>query len=206
MADAGYESEENYTYLEQNQQYAFIKPNNYETSKWRKDIGRRENMKYLSAQDVYECANHKMLKLVHTYSSKTKTGYVAEKSVYACADCLGCPLKEQCIHGNNWKKPLDERYKHLTVSKKFIRQRQDDLKRISTNKGILLRLNRSIQSEGTFADIKADLSFRRFLSRGKSNVLVESMLLAMAHNMLKLHQKIQAGNTYLHLMAVDKVA
>ncbi|MCI7331289.1 MAG: hypothetical protein MR866_07570, partial [Selenomonadaceae bacterium] len=47
------------TYLEQNQQSAYIKPNNYEASKtrkWRKDIGRFENMTYLPEQDAYECA------------------------------------------------------------------------------------------------------------------------------------------------------
>ena len=209
VADAGYESEENYTYLEQNQQTAFIKPNNYETSKtrkWRNDIGRRENMTYLPEQDAYECANHKLLKFSHTFNSKTQTGYVSEKSVYACADCQDCPLKERCIHGNNWKKPSEERFKKLTVAKKFVRQRQDDLERIKTKKGILLRLNRSIQAEGSFADVKANLSFRRFLSKGNANVLVESMLLAMAHNILKLHHKIQAGHTFRHLMAVDKVA
>ena len=209
VADAGYESEENYTYLEQNQQYAFIKPNNYEksrTRKWRKDIGRRENMTYMPEQDVYECANHKLLRPEYVYHSKTGTGYISEKTVYGCSECLECPLKPQCIHGNHWKKKTDERYKHLTVAKKFIRQREDDLKRITTSKGILLRINRTIQSEGTFADIKADLNFRRFLSKGNANVLVESMLLAMSHNLLKFHQKIQAGNTYRHLLAVDKVA
>ena len=36
VADAGYESKENYLYLETNQQRSFIKPNNYEKSKTRK--------------------------------------------------------------------------------------------------------------------------------------------------------------------------
>ena len=35
-ADAGYESEENYTYLENNNQKAFIKPQTYEKSKTKK--------------------------------------------------------------------------------------------------------------------------------------------------------------------------
>ena len=42
-ADAGYESEENYFFLEENNQIAFIKPANYEISKTRKyknDIGK----------------------------------------------------------------------------------------------------------------------------------------------------------------------
>ena len=56
VADAGYESEENYLYLETNGQRAFIKPSNYEkskTRKWKKDIGRRENMTYLPEEDAY---------------------------------------------------------------------------------------------------------------------------------------------------------
>ena len=46
-ADAGYESEENYIFLEENNQTAFIKPANYEISKTRKyknDIGKIENI------------------------------------------------------------------------------------------------------------------------------------------------------------------
>lgn len=44
IADSRYESEENYLYLENNQQLAFIKPSNYEISKTRKyktDISRK---------------------------------------------------------------------------------------------------------------------------------------------------------------------
>ena len=49
VADAGFESEENYTYCEANGQIAFIKPANHEqakTKKYRSDIGKRENMPY----------------------------------------------------------------------------------------------------------------------------------------------------------------
>ena len=50
VADAGYESEENYLFIEANGQTAFIKPNNYEISKKRRfktDIGKMENMDYI---------------------------------------------------------------------------------------------------------------------------------------------------------------
>ena len=48
VADSGYESEENYSFIEANNQLSFIKPSNYERSKTRKyqnDISRIENMK-----------------------------------------------------------------------------------------------------------------------------------------------------------------
>ena len=49
VADAGYESEENYVFIENNGQVGYIKPQNYELSKtrnYKNDISRRENMDY----------------------------------------------------------------------------------------------------------------------------------------------------------------
>lgn len=65
--------------------------------------------------------------------------------------------------------------------------------KISSDEGILLRVNRSIQAEGTFAFAKEDLDFRRFLTRGKGKVSAEWFLLSMAINILKLHFKIKKG-------------
>ena len=48
VADAGYESEENYLFIESNGQTAYIKPQNYEiskTRKYKKDISRSESLK-----------------------------------------------------------------------------------------------------------------------------------------------------------------
>lgn len=43
------------------------------------------------------------------------------------------------------------------------------------------------------------MRFRRYLSKGTTNVLAESILLAMARNINKLHNKIQKGKTGTHL-------
>jgi len=196
IADSGYESEENYVYLEENNQLAFIKPSNYEisrTKKYRTDISRRENMEYDPEHDCYICRNGKKLIAIGERKSKSKTGYTTTKTVYSCESCDGCPLKTKCIKGHNSKTPLEERTKRLEVSKIFQQKREECLKRITSNDGIELRMNRSIQSEGAFADIKGDMEFRRFLTRGYQNVLAESILLAIGHNINKLHSKIQNG-------------
>ena len=73
------------------------------------------------------------------------------------------------------------------------------MERILSDEGILLRINRSIQAEGSFGELKQDMQFRRYLSRGTSNVLAESVLLAMAKNVNKLHNKIQKGKMGRHL-------
>ena len=72
-ADAGYESEENYQFLEANNQIAFIKPANYEISKTRKyknDIGKIENMEYDEISDFYTCKNNRKLTVSHLRRSK----------------------------------------------------------------------------------------------------------------------------------------
>lgn len=203
--DAGYESEENYVFLEENGQLSYIKPANYEISKTRKyrnDIGKIENMEYDAESDVYICRNAKRLTPDHVRHSKSKTGYVSEKTIYKCEDCSGCPYKAECIKGNNCKTPLEERTKILQVARTFLKYRQEDLKRILTDEGIVFRMNRNIQAEGSFGDLKQDMQFRRYISKGTSNVLAESILLAMARNINKLHNKIQKGRTGTHLFPV----
>ena len=209
VADAGYESEENYLFIEKNNQIAFIKPANYEiskTRKYQKDIGRIENMEYDESKDCYYCKNGKSLTVEGIKKEKTKTGYLREKTLYSCEDCSDCQYKSECIKGNNCKTPLEDRTKHLHISKTFNEYRKQDLERILSEEGCQLRMNRSIQAEGSFGELKQDMGFRRFLSRGIQNVKAESVLLAIAHNISKLHRKIQAGKTGQHLFQLKKGA
>ena len=87
----------------------------------------------------------------------------------------------------------------MTVSKRFIEQRAGSLKRITSETGIQLRMNRSIQSEGAFGVVKEDYYFRRFLTRGKRNVRTEILLAAMGYDIRKLHAKIQQNRTKTQL-------
>lgn len=208
VADAGYESEENYSYLEGNGQLSFIKPSNYEISKTRKyknDISRIENMEYNEYGDYYTCKNNKKLTMTKIIKRKSKTGYQSEKTIYTCEDCSNCSYKSSCIKASS-KVQLEDRVKNLETSKLFKRQRKDDLERILSSEGCELRMNRSIQAEGSFGELKQDMGFRRFLCRGKQNVLAESILLAMAHNINKLHNKIQSDRTKTYLYPLKETA
>ena len=209
VADSGYESEENYLFIEENEQISFIKPSNYEISKTRKyktDISKRENMVYDEDSDVYLCKAGRKLTVTGLKKSTSKTGYISEKTQYTCEDCSNCEFKTKCIKGNNSKTPIEERTKRLEVSKVFQKKRAENLKRILTDEGCKLRMNRSIQAEGSFASIKTDMSFRRYLCKGKNNVFAESVLLAMAHNLNKLDSKIQNETTGIHLFELKKEA
>ena len=207
VADAGYESEENYLFLEKNGQSSFIKPMNYEiskTRKYKKDIGKMENMEYDPEKDSYRCQNRKMLTVQYQRKQKTATGYLRTVTVYQCHECKGCPFKEKCIKGNNCKTPMEKREKRLYVSKVMKQKREENVKRIISEYGNQLRMNRSIQAEGSFADVKEDMNFRRYLYRGKENVTAQSVILAIGYNINKLHHKIQNGRTGQHLFALKK--
>ena len=204
VVDSGYESEENYNFVDGSEQLSlFVKPADHEQKKKRKykaDIGRRENMAYNAEKDEYTCAQGKKLQAAAIKKRKSETGYVKEVTVYECADCKGCPIKAQCIRQKKTDKTsLEGRVKRLNVSKYFIHKRKAMEKKISTDEGILLRVNRSIQAEGVFAAIKEDMNFRRFLTRGNANVTVEWYLVSMAYNIWKLHHKIQTGRLGNHL-------
>lgn len=206
MADAGYESEKNYLFIESNGQTAFIKSANYEISKTRKykqDISRIENMDYNKEEDMYLCQNGKKLSVKKTIYRTSKTGYRSEKTIYRCEDCTGCPYKEKCIKGNNCT-PMEEQTKRLETSKMFMEKRKEDLERIISEEGCRLRMNRSIQAEGSFGELKQDMGFRRFLCRRAENVEAESVLLAVALNINKLHRKIQNEKTGSHLFSSKK--
>lgn len=197
VVDSGYESEENYCWFEAHPETElYVKPCNHEQrkqKKYRTDISRRENMPYDAEGDTYTCAKGRLLKRTREKKSHTPTGLEIVTTVYECNDCTDCPLKEKCIRACGSKKPLEERHKVIYVSKRFAMQREAMEEKISTPKGRLLRVNRSIQAEGNFAYVKQDLGFRRFLLRGRVKVAAEWLLFSLALNILRLHNKIQNG-------------
>lgn len=197
VVDSGYESEENYCWFEAHPKTElYVKPGNHEVArhkKYRTDISRRENMTYDAQTDTYTCANGKLLQKTREKKTHTASGLEITTTIYECGECDRCPLREKCIRACGSKKPLEERHKVIYVSKRFAKQREAMEAKISSTKGCLLRVNRSIQAEGNFAYVKQDLDFRRFLLRGNVKVAAEWLLFSLALNILRLHHKIQNG-------------
>ena len=197
-ADAGYESEENYSYFEGIPTECYIKPQNYErskTKKYKSNMALRENMVYNEELDEYTCQAGRKLRAKYTGIQEMKSGYEREVTYYECDSCEDCPFKKKCTRAKQNRK--------LQVSKKFIVQRAASLERITSEKGVLLRMNRSIQSEGAFGVIKQDYNFRQFLLRGNKKVTTEILLVAMAYNVNKLHSKIQKKRTGTQLFKIE---
>ena len=193
-ADAGYESEEGYHFLEEQDIQAYIKPSNYEYSKTRKyqrDMEFRLSMEFDPEDDSYTCRGGRKLSYAGMKRTVNRNEYVSESRIYQCESCEGCPYCGKCYKGKYARK--------ISVASRFDEYRARSRANIESEEGILLRINRSIQSEGVFAFVKEDLLFRRFMMRGTKNVAVEWMLLTFAYNVSKLHSKMQNNRLGEHL-------
>ena len=199
-ADAGYERLGNYLFLEANGQMSFIKPANYEqqkSAKFRKQLGRMENMTYDADEDCFICANGRRLPL-RRECTELRNGQFVTTAWYRCEDCKGCPLREKCCQAKDAEQP-----KELCVNKTFQELRKASQENISTERGIYLRLCRSIQAEGAFGLLKNDFGVRRFLKRGRKNVRTELFFLALGFNLKKLWMKRENGRLQTHLSQLD---
>ena len=181
VADAGYESEENYVFLDKNNLLSYIKPSNYEkskTRKYKKDIEFRQSLKYGEIEDKYISSDGKEFVRCKDRKTKKKSGYVSTTKIYKCFD---------------WN--IDGQHtKGIYIAEKFQKYREISLRNIMSEEGIDERINRSIQAEGAFSKIKDGLSYNRFHHKGKSNVRSEINLLSIALNLNKLTSKIVKNN------------
>ena len=199
-ADAGYESLENYLFLEENGQMSFIKPTNYEakkTAKFKKQIGRIENMQYDAEEDCFICAEGRKLPL-RRECTELENGHFVTTAYYRCENCKDCPSRNACCSAKDPEKP-----KELVLRKTFWEKRAVSQENITSERGIYLRMCRSIQVEGAFALLKTDFGFRRFLTRGKANVRTEFFFLSLAFNLKKLWMKRENGRLQTHLSKIQ---
>ena len=63
------------------------------------------------------------------------------------------------------------------------------LENLESIHGALLRMNRSIQAEGTFGIMKYDRWYKRTVRRGQDSVRLELFLVSIGHNLYKFHNK-----------------
>lgn len=184
VADAGYGSEENYEYLEKKGIKNYVKFNRFfQQSKrsFKKKIFDKNNFHYDEEKDVYICPEQRELGFVQERFARNANGYLSTYKTYQCEDCSNCPVSTQCKQGQgNRRIQFSERYEYF---KEQARQH------LNSEQGIKLRKQRNTDVETVFADIKHNYHFQRFMLRGLKQVKLEFGLVAIAHNLRKLHTK-----------------
>ena len=187
-ADSGYCSEKNLLYLKEKGIESYIKLQDHEKRKTRayaEDISKYYNMRVEVFEDeqFYICHDGRELRHIRT-ETKEQNGYTQTFEVYGCADCSGCEHKARCLYKYNAEKDT-ERNKVMKINEQWEELREKSHANIQSERVILKRQTRSIQTEGHFGDIKENENFRRFNYRSADKVYKEFMLYAIGRNINK---------------------
>ena len=179
--DAGFGSEENYNFLDENQITPYVKYNYFhkeQRKKWKDELFRIENLYYNKKDDCFYCPMGQIMSKIGNKTQKTKTGFIQHITMYQAVRCKDCPLRGLChkAKGN----------RIISVNHNLKRHKQKIKKLLTSEAGIAHRKQRAWDVEGTFGILKQNKGFRRFLLRGLQNVEIETGLLAIAHNLAKM--------------------
>lgn len=189
VADAGYGSEQNYSYLEAGEIAAYVKYNHFDKEQKALSNSHRKNapedkkpfitgkLYYNETQDHYICPMGQVMNKIWEGVQSTSGGYNRIISKYRAQNCEGCSLRAAC-HKSKGNRILE-------VSHEGQRLKWQAAERLRTEEGIAYRKKRCWDVEPVFANMKHNKSFRRFMLRGNEKVLIEAGLLAIAHNLKK---------------------
>ena len=183
VADAGYGSYNNYIFCEQHGMEKYMKFTMFkkETTdrKYHEDLFRAVNFP-IGEDGIMRCPNGKKFYLQYRKNVKGNK-YGRQEEVYQSEDCSECPYAEQC-------KKTDKN-RTVRINRELTAMHQEVVKNLESIQGALLRMNRSIQAEGTFGILKNDRWYKRIVRRGIKSVLLEVFLVSIGHNLYKYHNK-----------------
>ncbi len=189
VADASYGSYNNYIFCEQNgiEKYMKFPMFKKETKdrKYHEDPFRAVNFR-IDEQGVMRCPNDKAFHLLYRRSVRGNQ-YGRKEELYECEDCSGCPYAEKC------KKTAKNRT--VRINQELTAMHQEVIENLESIHGALLRMNRSIQAEGTFRIMKNDRWYKRIVRRGINSVKLEVLLVAIGHNLYKYQNKKMRNRT-----------
>lgn len=183
VADAGYGSYNNYLYCQEHGMKKYMKFPMYKKEtqerKYRDDPFRAENFR-TDESGTLICPNGKKMLFSHRTAVKGNL-YGRQNEIYVCEDCSGCPFAETCKRGSS--------NRTIRVNEELTALHREVLENLESIHGAYLRMNRSIQAEGTFGIIKQDRMYRRTVRRGLKKVKLEIYLVSIGYNLHKYYKK-----------------
>ena len=147
--------------------------------KYRENPYRAENFP-IDPDGVMRCPNGKAFHFRYRKNVKGNK-YGRQEEVFECEDCTGCPYASEC------KKTPKNRT--VRINQELTTMHREVLDNLNSIHGALLRMNRSIQAEGTFGVMKYDRRYKRIVRRGINSVRLEVFLVSIGHNLYKLCNK-----------------
>lgn len=183
ITDAGYGSFNNYLFCQEHGMEKFMKFPMYKKETTDKDYHddpfRAVNFKTNEFGEMI-CPNGKAFHFAYRKPVRGNQ-YGRQEEYYTCEDCSGCPYAEKC------KKT--EKNRTVRINEELSAMHKEVIDNLESIHGALLRMNRSIQAEGTFGVMKYDRWYKRTVRRGLDNVKLELTLVSIGHNLYKYYNK-----------------
>ena len=183
VADAGYGSYNNYLYCEQHGMEKYMKFTMFDKEnkdkKYRNNPFRAVNFE-VDENGTMLCPNKKKFYFLRSALVRGNQ-FGRTQEYYQCEDCEGCTLREQC------HKSKDNRV--VRVNEELTGFHLEVQENLNSIHGALLRMNRSIQAEGTFGTMKWNRGYSRFRRRGMKGVKIEIGLISCGFNLHKFHNQ-----------------
>lgn len=179
-ADAGYGSESNYLFLEENFIRAFVKDNYFD--KDQKGVDNKhpfvaDNLFYNEEQDCFYCPMGQTMTRQGSRRRTSRDGLTQNYTCYQAQNCQGCPLRGMC-HKTSGNRVIE-------VNHQLRRLKSQARALLLSEEGIRHRKKRPCDVEPVFGNIKYNKGFRRFMLTGWEKVEIEAGLLSIAHNLKK---------------------
>jgi transposase len=184
VTDAGYGSEENYDYLEQEDIKAYVKFNYFHKEQkkaFKTDPHKSENLHYNEKEDCFICPMGQKMNCEHEYENPNIYGYVSTIKRYKAQNCKLCSIRGRCFKAKG--------NRTIEINHNLRRHKQIAREKLNSTKGLKHRSNRPIEPEAVFGQIKYNKGFNRFKLRGLDGVNLEFGLIAIAMNIAKLARK-----------------
>lgn len=186
IADAGYGNFNNYLYCEEHGMEKFMKFTMFDKEtkdkRYRLNPFRARNFR-IDSDGYLVCPGNKRFYYVKDNPVKGNK-YNRTEEIYQCENCDGCPNRNVCTKGQG--------NRTIVLNKELTSIHEEVLGNLNSVHGMLLRVNRCIQAEGTFGSIKWNRAYNRIRRRGKEAVKLEIGLIFCGFNLHKYHLKTRA--------------
>lgn len=176
-ADSGYGIYENYKYLQENNIGNYVK-----FLSWNgESSAKNPQLFYYSDDGNFTCLGGNIATAIKydTKHHQRKKG----ATLYKFSGCNICDYSKKC---KEKLKDKTSNFRLVELIPEYEAMKQNARDNLLSRKGIEIRVNRSIQVEGTFGQIKQNMGYVRIRRRGIEKVGCEIMLVCLGRNIRKI--------------------
>lgn len=177
-ADSGYGIYINYDFLNRHNINSYVKYLNWNGE----SSGKNPQRFFLNEkQNGFVCLNGNKGKVIPFDSAHHQRK--KHSKLYRFEGCLNCPYEYRC------REKIKDRQTDHRTAELIIKEEQYKMQareNLLSVKGIEIRVNRSIQAEGSFGELKQNMGYIRIRRRGMKSVTAEIMLMCLGINIRKL--------------------